>query len=297
MLLKTASEELADKVFKYLKGDYPLETIEWVKEVPWEKTIVSLEDLKMGRRPGGAREPEKTEALKEKYENGEKLDPVIVVKDGNGDLRLADGYHRTLGRKKAGFKNIDAYVGTSEDVDGPWKSEMHDKKISKGVPHEKTANLIGGSIDVNNILKGNLNGLGDHLIEKQANPLVGMGAKMLGGAKTMGSKVTAGGKNYWGNLSGSKVKGAKADRKELKKNFNNNPKNWKDSVRNTYQTDDQNAKDNVWQARKDRFKTRAATTAVAGTALKINSDNNASKRANEEAQRQNMMYQQQQQQW
>lgn len=191
-IAKVAATDYADKVYDYLKGDYPKETIEWVKPLLWKKKKLQLSEIKMARRPGGARETDKTKAIKEKYEAGDKMDPVVVVKDGNGDYRLADGYHRTLGCKQAGFDEIEAYVAETTKTDGPWKSEMHEKKLSKGIKNFKPTTEKTASID------------------KEANPFGAVG----GALKTFGR-----------NLSGANKRSAKKNlrqAKEFKKVTNQN---------------------------------------------------------------------------
>lgn len=229
MLKVAESEELATKVYDYLKSDYPKETLTWVKEVPWRNTIVPLDGIKMGRRPGGARETDKTNAIKEKYLQGEKLDPVVIVKDSAGDYRLADGYHRTLGRKQAGFKNIDAYVAEVDTTDGPWRKEMHEQKLSKGVKYVEKKASFGGKIDTEKLLYGSLRGANNDMFEKQAslqyaehdmfekqaNPaLAAFGTKALSGAKKFGTSLG----NFGQKVMGTQARNMKKQYKVAKKN-------------------------------------------------------------------------------
>lgn len=131
---KEAKEQnLAKEVYDYLASDYPKKTLDWVNKGEWSKGNIPLEKIKMGRRPGGARESKKTKALEELYKKNEKVDPIVLVLDGKGEYRIADGYHRTLARKNAGFDSIEAYVMKTDEESGPWIFDMHDQKISKGV--------------------------------------------------------------------------------------------------------------------------------------------------------------------
>lgn len=182
---KAETNKLGLKVYQYLIGDYPKETLDWVKSLHWEKKELPLDSIKMGRRPGGARETDKTNAIRDKYKAGETLDPVVVVLDGAGEYRIADGYHRTLGRKKAGFDTIEAYVAQTEEVEGPWKHEMHDRKLSKGI--KKAAGIgVEDMYDYNP-----LRGKGTEYLEKEAKfGFIGNVAKAAwGGNKRKAKKM------------------------------------------------------------------------------------------------------------
>lgn len=140
---KTASEEAkkefgqAAKVYNYLKKNYPKSTLGWVDDVKWERKHVSLSDIQMDRRPGGAREQEKLKNIESAFRSNEKMEPVVLVKLPNGKVKIADGYHRTLGCKRAEKENIDAWIGTVSEDKGPWDKEMHEKKLNTGSPAPK----------------------------------------------------------------------------------------------------------------------------------------------------------------
>lgn len=129
---KQASAKNMQEVYRYLEKTYPTDTLEWVDDAIWTKKKVSLEDIKMDRRPGGAREVEKVKNIAEAFKKKEKMEPVVLVKTPEGKLKVADGYHRTLGCKHAENKEIEAWVGTVEESNGPWDKEMHEKKLNKG---------------------------------------------------------------------------------------------------------------------------------------------------------------------
>lgn len=143
--LNKVSKENAEKqnqVFAYLKDNYPEETLSWVKGTTiWAKKLVPLDDIKMNRRPGGAREMDKCKNIAKAVKAGDKMDPVVLVKLPDGTLKIADGYHRTLGFKHAEKEKIEAWVGTVQEEKGTWDKEMHEKKLNKG-PLPKTADEL-----------------------------------------------------------------------------------------------------------------------------------------------------------
>ncbi|MNV65080.1 ParB-like nuclease domain protein [compost metagenome] len=93
----------------------------------------------MARRPGG-RNMDKVKGIAEAIQSGEKMDPIVLVKQSDGSYQIADGYHRTLGFQKAGKDKIKAYVATNVGDDGPWDEEMHEKKLN--VEPGKTASRL-----------------------------------------------------------------------------------------------------------------------------------------------------------
>lgn len=176
---QASSDKVGQEVYDYLALDYPKETLGWVRHGVWERKNVDLDDIMMGRRPGGAREAKKTEALREKYENDEKMDPIVLVKTkGEGErYRIADGYHRTLAKKQTGGKKIDAFVMYTDLKEGPWLKEMHERKKSKG---KNISELYQQKEASNMYLKNDLRGRGMSGLQKEANFFTG--AKNFGKA-------------------------------------------------------------------------------------------------------------------
>lgn len=152
----------SDKVFKYLKQNYPKECVLWSTHVDWELKDVSLANIKMARRPGGAREMDKVKGIAGAVKDGKPMEPVVLVKLPDGAIKIADGYHRTLGFDHAGKKKIKAWIANVPDNKGPWDKEMHEKKLNVG----KKANEYG------------LVGLMKIAIDDEEDPnkLVGIGA-------------------------------------------------------------------------------------------------------------------------
>lgn len=128
-----ATLETRQKVYKYLRQNYPGSTLAWVRDCTWEfNPKVSLDEITYGRRPGG-RDEEKVNGIAEAIKKKKKMEPIILVRTPSGKLKVADGYHRTLAFDHADKKTIPAYVGESPDEHGSWDKEMHDKKLNKAV--------------------------------------------------------------------------------------------------------------------------------------------------------------------
>lgn len=151
-LEKVAAMEItSDRVKKYLNQNYPADTLKWVGDTKWVEKDVPLSAIKMSRRPGGPREQEKVKKIAEAFKNNEKMEPVVLVENAKGEIKVADGYHRTLGCKHSGKMTIKAWVGKSAEEAGPWDKEMHQRKlnVTKAAfdtfeEFEKEASLLGG---------------------------------------------------------------------------------------------------------------------------------------------------------
>lgn len=137
----SAKDDLKNKVYDYLKENYPEDVLDWVKKANWSIETIPLSEINMSRRPGG-RNMGKVEGIAKAIQNGEKMDPVVLVKQSNGRYQVADGYHRTLGFQKAGEKEIMAYVAEGVGDDGPWDEEMHAKKLNVE-PGKKASRFTG----------------------------------------------------------------------------------------------------------------------------------------------------------
>lgn len=128
------------KIKSKLGEHYPKEVLGWVDEADWWGPMdVNLSDVHMARRPGG-RDPEKVKGIAQAIDEGKTMDPVFLVMtpdftpdDDETKLKIADGYHRTLGFQKSSKDNIPAYVAVVKDTEGPWDKKMHDAKLNKRV--------------------------------------------------------------------------------------------------------------------------------------------------------------------
>jgi hypothetical protein len=118
-----------NEVYDLLLKDYPADCLKWVKEATWQRKKVSLAEINMSRRPGG-RNMGKVEKIAQAIQDGQKMGPVVLVKQSTGKYQVADGYHRTLGFDRAGKASIDSWVANTGADDGPWDEEMHAKKLN-----------------------------------------------------------------------------------------------------------------------------------------------------------------------
>jgi hypothetical protein len=167
-LIKIAEEVkngLTNKVFEYLKENYPADCLQWVKDTKWSlQKSVPLSDIKMARRPGGARETDKVKGIAQAVKDGKAMEPVVLVKRPDGTIKIADGYHRTLGFQHAGEKSIKAYVGEVKENNGPWDKEMHEKKLNVGMPK---AAFVGGLLNFGKRMGSGLLGVGKKTAQKE----------------------------------------------------------------------------------------------------------------------------------
>jgi hypothetical protein len=132
-LVKVATEKKnSTKVFNYLKQNYPEDCLMWSKEVDWSLKDIPLKDIKMARRPGGAREMDKVKGIAQAVKDGKPMEPVVLVKLPDGTIKIADGYHRTLGFDHAEKEKIKAWIANVQEDKGPWDKEMHEKKLNVG---------------------------------------------------------------------------------------------------------------------------------------------------------------------
>jgi hypothetical protein len=105
--------DLAKRVHRYLLRSYPAKDVEWVLDpaIGWEyEPDVPLDSVNMARRPGGRNE-DKVASIAESVESGASMDPVVLADFGEPLLRIADGFHRTLGVERAGKGAVPAFVG------------------------------------------------------------------------------------------------------------------------------------------------------------------------------------------
>lgn len=128
------ADRIKRNVHKKLAETYPESTLGWVHEADWQgPQQVNLEDIDMARRPG-ARDNKKTVGIMKAMAAGQQgaNEPVVLVATPSGEkYQIADGYHRTKAREKLGNVAINAYIGKTEEDDGPWQKKMHDAKLNR----------------------------------------------------------------------------------------------------------------------------------------------------------------------
>jgi hypothetical protein len=120
-----------EHVYAYLTRQYPASVLGWVRKARWRGPVtVSLSDIDMGRRPGGARSEQRVAQIAADASAGQHLHPVVLVDTpGGGKYKIADGWHRTLGLKHAGKTQVSAWIGEVDEADGPWDGQMNRERI------------------------------------------------------------------------------------------------------------------------------------------------------------------------
>jgi hypothetical protein len=146
------SGNLANVVHRYLLRSYPAADVAWVLDpaIKWEyETGVPLEQINMARRPGGRNE-DKVASISESVESGASMDPIVLADFGEPLLRIADGFHRTLGASKAGEDAIPAFVGHNvpeqyrETVMGPMQDDS--ESVAKALELDRWMRKSVGSL-------------------------------------------------------------------------------------------------------------------------------------------------------
>lgn len=125
--------DLTHEVYAYLARQYPASVLEWVKAAHWHAPVtVSLSDIQMARRPGGARDQDKVDGITAALAGGSGVHPIVLVRTPEGlPYQIADGYHRTLALTHAGKTSVEAYIGDVTTADGPWGAAMNRAKLTK----------------------------------------------------------------------------------------------------------------------------------------------------------------------
>lgn len=119
----------AQSVYDYLLQNYPPSVLGWVNGEQWQYLPnVSLDSIKMARRPGG-RDQKKVEGITQAVRDRKPMEPVVLVQTADG-FKVADGYHRTLAFQHAGLEHIGAWVAVGTHDAGPWDRDMHDAKLN-----------------------------------------------------------------------------------------------------------------------------------------------------------------------
>jgi phage portal protein BeeE len=128
------ADRITDTVHKTLGKSYPDHVLDWVGDADWEgPKQVPLDQIDMERRPGGRDQAKVAGIAKGLLNDAPGANaPVVLVKTPNSDkLKVADGYHRTLARKRIQDTTTPAYIGTVDSNEGPWATDMHDAKLNR----------------------------------------------------------------------------------------------------------------------------------------------------------------------
>lgn len=176
-LVKTAATNVSkEKVHGYLAKNYPKDTLKWVKSAEWTEEEVPLSKIRMSRRPGGAREKDKVKGIAKAFDEGKPMEAVVLIKTAEGDYKVADGYHRTLGCKHSGKTKIKAWVGNVIQSDGPWDKEMHARKLNVG----KVADEIIFEMEKQASIAKGIASLGTKMVKSTGNEVKNFGKGITG---------------------------------------------------------------------------------------------------------------------
>ncbi len=119
--IRYKGKKLPSTIHGYLLRSYPEDQVKWAADdrIDWRmEPHVKLDDINWRRRPGG-RNPEKEAEIADSLARGATMDPIVVCEFASkgvynrAGLTVADGYHRTGGADKAGWKDVPAFVGTN----------------------------------------------------------------------------------------------------------------------------------------------------------------------------------------
>jgi hypothetical protein len=116
--------DLGKVVHRYLLRSYPAKDVAWALDpaISWRyEPSVKLSDINLARRPGGRNE-EKVESISDSVESGASMDPVVLADFGEPKLRIADGFHRTLGAEHAGKDAVPAFV--ARDIPDKYRATL-----------------------------------------------------------------------------------------------------------------------------------------------------------------------------
>jgi 8-oxo-dGTP pyrophosphatase MutT (NUDIX family) len=152
------------EVYAYLARHYPARVLDWVKDAHWHgPSTVQLSDVDMGRRPGGARDPDKVRQIAHAIDDGMRVHPVVLVKTPGGlPYQIADGWHRTLAAVHSGQRTINAWVGDVDTDHGPWGAAMNEAKLNKAAQQPAAAGLAVQAADTGRVL----------MLQRTPNPAV-----------------------------------------------------------------------------------------------------------------------------
>jgi hypothetical protein len=129
-------------VIKQLSEDYPVNSLEWVKETTWEgPETVEIKDVDYANYKNwqAYHEPKKVKKFEKKISKG-KRKPVILVKTPkNKKYIVIDGHHRALAYRHLN-RPLMAWIGYTKSESGPWDTFHDEQKHSKNPDSTKSEN-------------------------------------------------------------------------------------------------------------------------------------------------------------
>lgn len=134
----------ASVVYDQLSRNYRPEGIGWVRDLQWVKVSgVPLDDIDWEHLDtwAAAHDHHHVDRFEHKIRAGHEPHPVVMVQvPGSRTLKVIDGHHRSLARKRLG-QPVPAYVGLadSDAATAPWFRTWHYQVHSGGDPLNKGA--------------------------------------------------------------------------------------------------------------------------------------------------------------
>jgi ADP-ribosyltransferase exoenzyme/ParB/Sulfiredoxin domain len=124
----------AEHVYSQLLENYPPDSIQWVKSIPWTGPVNVPQDqidYDAVKTWAASHEQDRDQEFAARIKAGEDVHPVVAVKEPDGEIQVVDGHHRALAYKELGLP-VKAYVGTVNSETGPW-DELHVHQEHSGV--------------------------------------------------------------------------------------------------------------------------------------------------------------------
>ena len=127
--LKGAPKAKATAVYRQLLGNYPPESVAWVKGIRWAGPVevpLELVDFSSEDKWAAYHQKDRVAHFAAELKAKRPVDPVVaIIRPGHNHIRVIDGHHRTLGCKKLGWP-VRAYVGyLTGDPKAAYETHLH----------------------------------------------------------------------------------------------------------------------------------------------------------------------------
>lgn len=121
-------------VYNQLAQNYPPDSIGWVKRAEWRGPylvswdLIDHDDMDSW---AASHQPERVDQFADKIEAGERVNPVVLVSDPDGNYIDVDGHHRALAYHKLS-RPVRAWVGIIDPADRHAMEETHLDQVHEG---------------------------------------------------------------------------------------------------------------------------------------------------------------------
>jgi 8-oxo-dGTP pyrophosphatase MutT (NUDIX family) len=143
--LEHAPKAKAATVYAQLLGNYPPESIGWVKRIKWvlAEVPMTLVDFEGRGTWAASHERAKVNSFVTSLKAGQRVDPVVaIIEPGHSHIRIVDGHHRTLACEKIGWP-VRAFVGYASGKNAREALEAHASQIHQGSDPENKSFTAG----------------------------------------------------------------------------------------------------------------------------------------------------------